>query len=250
MGHLVPSLLVTATTLSALAVLPGTAARGDDLFAAQPVQENRFAVLARPVGRDDWNLLVLEQLASAPSCWSRRPDGLIDPSLNRFNFAGICSRYIDSNGYSLRIGEQDLASSYRLKLVQVGEELRLLASSVGSPADLVVGRGRVPLRDRDGFVQLSLETGWSLQRRTYQGRGLSHLYFANGDSLPLLFSRLISDPALPTGLPQGANRFLSRLGSLNTGAETAPPSLGVLADRGGQAIPGRPVPLQVIPFRE
>ena len=30
----------------------------------------------------------------------------MDPSLNRFNFTGICSRYIDSNGYSLRIGEQ------------------------------------------------------------------------------------------------------------------------------------------------
>ena len=207
-------LLLAAAGVAGLAALPATGVRGADLFAAQPLQESRFAILGRPVGSEDWNLLVLEQLAVAPRCWTARPDGLIDPSLNRFNFTGVCNRYIDSNGYSLRIGEQDLASTYRLKLVQVGDELRLQASSVSSPTDLLVGRGRVPLRDRDGFVQLALEPGWSLQRRTYQGRGLSHLYFANGESLPSLLARLQPepDPVASTGTGTGRGERGSKIG--------------------------------------
>lgn len=253
-------LLLAAAAIAGLAAMPVTG-RGADLFAAQPLQESRFAILGRPVGSGDWSLLVLEQLVGAPRCWTARPDGLVDPSLNRFNFTGVCNRYIDSNGYSLRIGEQDLASSYRLKLVQVGDELRLQASSVSSPSDLLVGRGRVPLRDRDGFVQLTLEPGWSLQRRTYQGRGLSHLYFANGDSLPALLARLQPEPMVggsavpgpafpgPARSERGAT-LLSRRGSLGSTRDERGGDVGVLADRGLIAIPGRPVPLQVIPFRE
>jgi hypothetical protein len=73
-------------------------ARAAALFEARPVDASRFAVLARAVGRDDWTLLVLEQLRPAPLCWQSRTDGLVDPSLNRFDYTGICGRYIDSNG--------------------------------------------------------------------------------------------------------------------------------------------------------
>jgi hypothetical protein len=250
-------LLLIAAGATALAALPASGVHGADLFAAQPLQENRFAILARPVGSDDWNLLVLEQLAAAPSCWTARPDGLVDPSLNRFNFTGICSRYIDSNGYSLRIGEQDLATTHRLRLVQVGEELRLQASSPSSSGDLLVGRGTVPLRDRDGFVPLTLEPGWSLQRRTYQGRSLSHVYFSNAESLPALLARMQPEPppAIATfsapGRGERGSMLLSRLGGLGSGRDDqAGGSLGALAGRGPAAIPGRPVPLQVIPFRD
>jgi len=248
-------LLFAAAGVAGLTALPASGVRGQDLFAAQPLEDSRFIILGRPVGGEDWSLLVLEQVAAAPRCWTTRPDGLVDPSLNRFNFTGICNRYIDSNGYSLRIGEQDLASTYRLKLVQVGEELRLQASSVSNPTDLPVGRGRVPLRDRDGFVQLTLEPGWSLQRRTYQGRSLSHLYFANGESLPTLLARLQPQPeavATTGGTARGGrgSTLLSRLGNFGSTREEGGAGIGALADRGSLAIPGRPVPLQVIPFRD
>jgi len=259
--------LLASATVGGLAALPLAGVHGQDLFAGQPLPENRFAILGRPVGATDWSLLVLEQVAAAPRCWTARPDGLVDPSLNRFNFTGICNRFIDSNGYSLRIGEQDLASSYRLRLVQVGEELRLQASSAASPSDLLVGRGTVPQRDRDGFVSLTLEPGWSLQRRIYKGRSLSHIYFSNADSLPALLARLqpeppplvtASGPVAPARGERGS-RLLSRLGSLGSSrddraassfADTAGSRLGSLADRGQTVIPGRPVPLQVIPFRD
>jgi hypothetical protein len=77
-------------------------------------------VLARPVGQADWTLLVLEQIGPQPRCWLPRADGLVDPSLNRFDYSGICGRYLDSNGYSLRAGGVDLAASHRLRLQQQG----------------------------------------------------------------------------------------------------------------------------------
>jgi hypothetical protein len=148
---------------------PSPLARAADLFDSLPVEGSRFAVLARPVGGDEWNLLVLEQIQSQPQCWGRRPDGLIDPSLNRFDFTGICNRYLDSNGFSLRVSRQDLATTHRLRLQQVGGVLQLQATSPEQPTVLVVGRGTVPRRDR-GPISLpfdaSAQETLTLERRT------------------------------------------------------------------------------------
>ncbi|MEB3168756.1 MAG: DUF3747 domain-containing protein, partial [Synechococcaceae cyanobacterium] len=149
------SLLLAASAVPAAPSL----VRAAGMFTSSPVDASRFSVLARPVGDSDWNLLVLEQLAPAPRSSTPQPEGLVDPSLNRFDFTGICSRYLDSNGYSLRIGEQDLATSYRLRLQQRGNLLLLQALSPNEATVLVVGRAEVPRRDRDGFVAIQLEPG-------------------------------------------------------------------------------------------
>jgi hypothetical protein len=146
-------------------VQPGLAMAAG-LFQSTDVDAERFAVLAKPVGDSDWTLLVLEQLAAQPSCWQARPDGLVDPTLNRFDYTGICNRYLDSNGYSLRVADQDLGTTYSLRLQQVGSRLELQAISSNSSDILLVGRADIPLRDRDGFVALKLEPGWDLKRRT------------------------------------------------------------------------------------
>ena len=243
------ALPLLAALLLGLPFTPTGRALGDGLFSAQAIEPSRFIVLGRPVSDDDWTLLVLEQLAPQPSCWTARPDGLVDPSLNRFNFTGICNRYIDSNGYSLRVGEQDLATTHRLRLVQVGQELRLLASSETMPVELLVGRGPVPLRVRDGFVELRLEPGWSLQRRTYLGRSLSHLYVANGDTLPALVARARFQPGqAPAGLADPPMTAF-RPGRSRTQGLSGP-SLAGLPESSGAPVPGQPIPLQVIPFRE
>ena len=203
------------------------------LFDSRPLDTSRFAVLARPVGPSDWNLLVLEQIQAQPLCWEQRPDGLVDPALNRFNFTGICSRYLDSNGYSLRIGNQDLASRYRLQLRQSGTELRLEASTPSNPTVLVVGRARVPLRDRDGFVALALEPGWDLQRRVFNSQTLSHIYFANPSPLPELLAKAGGSSPVALRPP------------------VAPPSLPGPARAGGSTLVARgPTRLPVIPFSD
>jgi len=224
------------------AVLAGAAlaaltpwAEASNLFNSRPLDASNFAVLARPLGRSDWNLLVLEQIRPQPRCWEERPDGLIDPALNRFNFTGICSRYLDSNGYSLRVGDQDLANRYRLQLRQSGNELQLQASTPSDSTTLVVARAQVPLRDRDGFVALKLEPGWDLQRRTFGEQTLSHLYFANAAPLPQLIATA-SGNAQPVPRTRGAITTLQ--------PPVAPPSL--LAQGMGQG----PIRLPVVPFSE
>ncbi len=209
-------------------------AQAATVFNSRPLDASRFAVLARPVGNSAWNLLLLEQIKAQPLCWEQRPDGLIDPALNRFNFTGICSRYLDSNGYSLRIGDQDLASRYRLQLRQSGAELVLEASTPSDPTVLVVGRAQVPLRERDGFVALKLEPGWDLQRRAYGEQTLSHIYFANASPLPDLVALASRSATAGPGqkLPHASLR-----------PPVAPPSL--LAQGLGQG----PIRLPVIPFR-
>jgi hypothetical protein len=163
--------------------------RAAGVFQSQPLDSTGFALLARPLASGEWNLVILEQIQPSPLCWQRRSDGLIDPVLNRFNYTGICGRYLDSNGYSLRVGEQDLGGSYRLSLEQQGSELLLQATAPGEPTVLVLGRARVSHRDRDAFVALELDPGWELQRRMYGERSLNHLYLANSGSLRELLAR-------------------------------------------------------------
>jgi len=206
-----------------------------NLFTSQPLDRSRFAVLAKPVGRSDWNLLVLEQLAPRPRCWESRADGLVDPALNRFDYTGICSRYLDSNGYSLRVGENDLGGSYRLRLQQQGTSLQLLAMNPNESTDLLVGKGRLSRRDRDGFVALQLEPGWELQRRLFGQQALSHVYFANATPL----ARLLASSAQVAGSAAGGTSS-----SLSPGQGSLPGS------QGGRSGGDGPIALQVIPFRE
>ena len=178
--------------------------RANGLFTSAAVETASFAVLARPVGNDDWSLVVLEQLQARPFCWTPRPDGLVDPTLNRFDYTGICGRYIDSNGYSLRVGDVDLNHAYRLRVQQRGKALQLLATSASRSTELVVAQGTVPRRDRDLFVSLQLEPGWELRRRMFGDRSLNHVYFANGQSLDALIASAGGRPSEGMGLAPGA----------------------------------------------
>jgi len=168
---------LTALGLLAAGLQPEAAARA--LFDSTALPQERFAVLAQPVGRAKWKLLVLEQIQTQPRCWTPRQDGLVEPSLNRFDFSVICKRYLDSNGYSLRSGGQDLGTRFRFRLQQSGTSLRPEALDPQQRAPLLVGHARILGRDPNGFVALQLEPGWSLERRVYQGRQLNHLYFAH-----------------------------------------------------------------------
>jgi hypothetical protein len=208
------------------------ASQAASLFNSLPLEQSRFAVLAQPVGRNDWKLLVLEQIRPEPRCWQARPDGLIDPTLNRFDFTGICSRYIDSNGYSLRVGGSDLGSSHRLRLKQEGNRIALVAISPSDATELPVGQGLMRQRDRDGFVLIQLEPDWRLQRRAFGSQTLSHVYLANEAPLAHLIARANHSGAGRT--PQGQGLPEPAL------ALNPPPTLAA-----GQG----PVSLPVVPYR-
>ena len=223
------NLILAAVVVSAAGLLPAAqSARG--LFDSKALQQNRFAVLAQPVGERNWKLLVLEQIKQRPRCWTPRADGLVDPTLNTFNFAGICSRYLDSNGYSLRSGGEDLGSRFRLSLRQRGNSLQLQALNPRQGAPIVVGRATIPRRDRNGFVQIQLDPAWRLERRVYKGRTLSHVYFAHPDPV----NRLLAQAE------RGSDSGFSRLG-----APTAPTAPSI----NQRIASGEPIRLEVIPYR-
>ena len=221
------------TYLPFLAVVAAAAAPSwaAGVFSSQPLEQERFAVLAQPVGNSEWKLLVLEQIKPQPLCWEQRGDGLIDPALNRFDFSGICSRYLDSNGYSLRVGDEDLASRYRLRLEQQGNKVSLLAMTPSQPTELLVGRGTMSQRDREAFVAIELEPDWSLERRAYGSQTLSHVYFANGTPLSQLIAKASRNAA--DRAPANAAAAMKPLKPLPPQTPTG----------------SGPIALQVIPFK-
>ena len=75
--------------------------------------------------------------------------------------------------------------------MQSGSTLQLQAFNPDQTAPIVVGSAPVPSRQRNGFVRLELNDDWQLERRVYQGRTLSHLYFSNPDPIQLLMARAI-----------------------------------------------------------
>ena len=164
----------------------GGAPRAQALFGAGEVEPTRFLLVAAPIGTsgERYQLNIYEQLKPTRPCFAvgEGKPAAVDPLLSTFDFTGICGRFIDANGYSLRIGGSDLATSYRLSVVKGGGDILLVARPTKSAAqgELVVARaGGVGA----GFLKLELEPGWSLKRRQFGGRSLGHVYVYN-DSWP------------------------------------------------------------------
>ena len=175
------ALTLLATGLATVAPAPATASA---LFAAAEVDQQNFVLVAAPIGTrgDKAQLNIYEQLKPVRPCFEVS-EGLpspVNPLLASFDFTGICSRYIDANGYSVRVGGQDLATSYRLMVTRSGGDMLLLAfpTKAGAGPEMVVARTR---GSAPGFLKLHLEPGWRLMRRQFGGRNLGHLYvYADG----------------------------------------------------------------------
>jgi hypothetical protein len=164
---------------SALATgLPQVANAQGSVFTAADVDESQFVMVSAPIGKGESSQLnIYEQRTSARPCFavSGASPAVVDPLLASFDFTGICNRYIDGNGYSLRIGGDDLGTRYRLSVVKTGSDVELLAVPTRDPSrpTMVVARSGGP---GNGFIKLNLEPGWKLMRRQYGKRTLGHLY--------------------------------------------------------------------------
>jgi len=168
-----------AVFASALATgLPQVANAQGSVFTAADVDESQFVMVSAPIGKGESSQLnIYEQRTSARPCFavSGASPAVVDPLLASFDFTGICNRYIDGNGYSLRIGGDDLGTRYRLSVVKTGSDVELLAVPTRDPSrpTMVVARSGGP---GNGFIKLNLEPGWKLMRRQYGKRTLGHLY--------------------------------------------------------------------------
>lgn len=194
--------LAVATFGIALSASPATA----QTFGQAELNQDRFISVAAPGGRlTGPQLLIIEQITDARPCWSTsgtRPT-TVEPLLLNFDFSGICGRSTDSNGYSIRVNNQDLGSIYRLQLRESGSELLLLGVPRDGSTPIRIGRtnGISP----NGFTKIELNPGWRLTRRTFQGQTLGHNYLTNDAPLAQVLAEsggpIASPPSTPPTTP-------------------------------------------------
>ena len=178
---------VAAAGLALAATSAPVALAQGSLFTAVPVELSNFVLVSAPIGQGERSQLnIYEQRTTKRPCFAvaAGSPAMVDPLLSTFDFSGVCNRYIDGNGYSLRIGSDDLGTSYRLSVVKSRCDLQLLATptkNLSEPTMLVARAGGAA----SGFVQLKLEPGWTLKRRAYGKKSLGHLYIYRDIPIPV-----------------------------------------------------------------
>ena len=163
-----------------MASVPGVQAGGSlgSLFNAVPVDLSKFVLVSAPIGTGERSQLnIYEQRSDKRPCYAvgSGSPALVDPLLSSFDFSGICNRYIDGNGYSLRIGGDDLGTRYRLTIVNTGSDMELRASPSrdrSMPSYVIATTGGAG----SDFLQLNFQPGWTLKRRAYGEKNLGHIY--------------------------------------------------------------------------
>ena len=153
-------------------------------FDQTEVEQERFVAIAIPRAFG-YTLLVVEQISNTQACWRERGNQptVVDPLLLNFDFTGICGRATDSNGFSVRMGGQDLALSHSLSVRGLENDIVLVAVSradISSPP-IVIGRAN---GISNGFSKIVLEPGWRFTKRAYEGKTLGHVYFTNDRPVP------------------------------------------------------------------
>jgi hypothetical protein len=155
------------------------------LFQAVDVDQSTFVIVAAPIGDGSRaQLNIYEQRSAVRPCFSVQGSApaLVNPLLSSFDFTGICNRFIDGNGYSVRVGSSDLGTVYRLSVVKEANDTLLMAlpTKAGAGPEMVVARTGGP---GTTFLLLVPEPGWKLMRRQFGGRVLGHVYLYR-DSWP------------------------------------------------------------------
>ena len=227
------AVLLSLVGLTAAGWAPAPPARAQaSMFSTQEVDQGKFIIVAAPIGDGSRGQLnIYEQRSAQRPCYAvsgSRP-ALVDPLLASFDFTGICNRFIDGNGYSLRIGTADLGTVYRLSVVKDSAETLLMAQPTRPDAgpEMVVartgGQGK-------GFLLLVAEPGWRVMRRSFGSRALGHVYVYR-DSWP----EGGSQPQAPLGEKPAASGVMPAAAIPSSGSvpsSGAVPSQGVVPAQG------------------
>ena len=84
-----------------------------------------------------------------------------------FDFTGICGRFTDSNGYSMRQAGVDLGAQYDFDIVQRGNQLVLLGTKSrdfdAQPIELGRSNGI-----GEGFTKINLDSNWRVSKTHLQ----------------------------------------------------------------------------------
>ena len=146
------------------------------VFNNQEIDQRKVIAVAAPYNNGtSHQLLILEQVAENRSCWGESGSSptTVDPLLVKFDFTGICNRSTDSNGYSVRVGGEDLGWKYSLRLTKQQNDLVLVAFSNTdrSAPEIEIGR---TYGTPQGFSKIVLNPGWRLTKRVFNGQPQGH----------------------------------------------------------------------------
>lgn len=180
--------VLLAVTLNCCALpMVGRAAE----FESQEIEQTQYIAITSPYGKDSFGLIILQQIPKGKPCWQEMGSNpiTVDPLLLQFNFKGSCSRFTDSNGYSLRVGGQDLGLKYTLRIVRFEGDIYLLGiPAIGTQGLPILFIGRTN-GDTTGFAKFNLNSGWRFARRAFKGKAVGHVYLLNDAPLEELAQR-------------------------------------------------------------
>ena len=174
----VQTLVALLPLLGGVALLTPRPAEAQALFGTAEVDQSRFVIVAAPIGDGSRaQLNIYEQRTDVRPCFAVQGSNpaVVDPLLSGFDFTGVCNRFIDGNGYSVRIGGSDLGTVYRLSVLKEKGDTLLMAlpTKAGAGPEMLVARSG---GQNNGFLLLVAEPGWKLMRRQFGGRTLGHVY--------------------------------------------------------------------------
>ena len=236
-------------TAAGWALTPSARAQAS-MFSTQEVDQTKFIIVAAPIGDGSRaQLNIYEQRGAQRPCYAvsgSRP-AVVDPLLASFDFTGICNRFIDGNGYSLRIGTSDLGTVYRLSVVKDSADTLLMAQPTRADAgpEMVIARTG---GQGNGFLLLVPEPGWRVMRRSFGNRALGHVYVyrdswpseataSKGSPEPAApAARLSGEPKLPAGPTAPAQP--QALAGEQKPAAPAKPNGGAASVAGPGSVPG------------
>lgn len=226
------------------------------LFDSQPIPANQVLALAQPLSGNRWGLVLLEQRQASIPCWQNQADGTVLSLADGVRNETYCGRYASSGAYSLRVGGNDLSRSWQLRLEASNGQLELQATSPQSPRPIVVAQAPIPTGATapNTLVPMELQASWGLERRSYDGRPLSHIYVSNSDPLPLLLAQslsagpLLAAPPAPPPLLASAPTTSRR--SAQRGRPTSAPAAVVATEEASDSAFSQVIALQVVPFSE
>ncbi|MEM6520071.1 MAG: DUF3747 domain-containing protein [Cyanobacteria bacterium P01_D01_bin.71] len=185
------SLAVAAA--ATIGVLGSTITPSNANFGAAELDQDMFLSVAIPAGSlIPYKLWLIRENQPGANCWGLDGNSptIVDPVWT--TNVGPCGTTSDTNGYSIRVGGEELRTRYALTVQESDGELLLLGKPLtGKP--FVIGRtgGISP----QGYMQIELEPGWRITQRTFEGQRLSHFYYTND----LTLAQLLDGEEIVTG---------------------------------------------------
>ncbi|MEB3211515.1 MAG: N-acetylmuramoyl-L-alanine amidase [Leptolyngbyaceae bacterium] len=250
MMRTVSSALLTAAGVGLVGLwdAPGAIAA----FSNRPIPENDVIATASPIGSTSHQLIILEQLSNERECW-RQTGETVDPLILNFDFVGICGRATGSNGTSLLVDGEDLGWRYSIRVQEQGETLKLTAQSSSDRTAPVLEIGTAQKIDGE-LVKISLNPGWSITKRIYNGEPVLHYYLTNDRPLDDLLEearellprvpssnpRTPTRPSSPTQTPSAGNSGQSGAPERPTTSPSPIPTTRPLPNPTQPTTPSRP----------